>query len=404
MKKYNCTLCMSGSRSLIFSIGNVLLGVKKHSPSLFDRVVVYTDKLPDNDIIALKKIFDFIEIVEYTPKFNSYLSAMYSDPTNQGARLPCPVYADFEIFNLIKKSKHVVYLDSDILIKKDISSLLNYGSLAMRKISTKLDDALGVSDPKLSKLDFYNSGIIVLNDKVNYSHLADECYKIAQEYAKTNAYCDQSVLVLACHRNSIKITNLPRIYNDNINCSDCSTNFIVHQNMKGKFWKHGVVNALFPEWNENNDKWIEYGGTPYDGEKQRWGYRNIFKTNMNYKLNILIDTYELLLTKFYEKLVEELMTRNVITEYERVKVSEWNLFLFKSKNMFIKLRLTSTIDFLNTTLVTSFPLTIEKIPSEFNNNNKIGFNFSIKDILILSKYDAYVTQLINLTTIVKELI
>ena len=174
--------------------------------------------------------------------------------------------------------------------------------------------------------------------------------------------------------------------------------------MKGKFWKHGVVNALFPEWNENNDKWIEYGGTPYDGEKQRWGYRNIFKTNMNYKLNILIDTYELLLTKFYEKLVEELMTRNVITEYERVKVSEWNLFLFKSKNMFIKLRLTSTIDFLNTTLVTSFPLTIEKIPSEFNNNNKIGFNFSIKDILILSKYDAYVTQLINLTTIVKELI
>ena len=90
MKKYNCTLCMSGSRSLIFSIGNVLLGVKKHSPSLFDRVVVYTDKLPDNDIIALKKIFDFIEIVEYTPKFNSYLSAMYSDPTNQGARLPCP--------------------------------------------------------------------------------------------------------------------------------------------------------------------------------------------------------------------------------------------------------------------------------------------------------------------------
>ena len=189
MKKFSCTLCMSGSKSLIFSIGNVLLGIKKHSPHLFDRIVIYTEVLPDNDKNALKSIFEYVEIVEYFPKFNTYLSEIYSDSTNKGARMPCFVYADFEIFNLIKDSKKVVYLDSDILIKGDISNILNYvdeqNCIAMRKIASKLDVAVGTIDPNLSKSPFYNSGVIVINEHEKFSNFANECYKIAAEYAKT---------------------------------------------------------------------------------------------------------------------------------------------------------------------------------------------------------------------------
>lgn len=399
MKKFSCTLCMSGSKSLIFSIGNVLLGIKKHSPHLFDRIVIYTEVLPDNDKNALKSIFEYVEIVEYFPKFNTYLSEIYSDSTNKGARMPCFVYADFEIFNLIKDSKKVVYLDSDILIKGDISNILNYvdeqNCIAMRKIASKLDVAVGTIDPNLSKSPFYNSGVIVINEHEKFSNFANECYKIAAEYAKTNAYCDQSSLVIACHRNNIKISMLPVIYNNNINCSDCFNNVIVHQNMKAKFWNQGVVNALFPEWNENDEQWRTLGGTPFSGVKYRWEYKDLFKKGMKVKLNNLVSAYEVLIKQFFDKLSEDLLTRKQILNSKKIGKNSLLFNVFQNDKEYINFRLTSSMSYLVVELQTSYDLDINKVPDNFLEEGKISFKYSESQILFKSKYDDFVEEFIK---------
>lgn len=399
MKKFNCTLCMSGSSSLIFSIGNVLLGIKKHSPNLFDRIVIYTEILPENDKKALKGIFDYVEIVEYSPQFNPFLAEIYSDSTNKGARMPCFVYADFEIFNLIKDSKKVVYLDSDVLIKGDISSILNYvdeqSCIAMRKIAAKLDVAVGTKDPILSKLPFYNAGVIVINEHEKFSNFANECYKVAAEYAKTNAYCDQSSLTIACHRNNIKISRLPVIYNNNINCSDCFNNVIVHQNMKAKFWNQGVVNALFPEWNENDEQWRTLGGTPFSGVKYRWEYKDLFKKGMKVKLNNLVSAYEILIKQFFEKLSADLLTRKIILNSQKTGTNSLLFTVFKNDEKYINVRITSSMLYLIVELQTSYDIDIKQVPDIFLEDNKIGFKYSESQILFKSKYNEFIEEFIR---------
>ena len=58
MNKKNALLIMAATGNYLFSVGNVLIGLKKHSPNMFDDIVIYTDETAtEQDKETIQKIF-----------------------------------------------------------------------------------------------------------------------------------------------------------------------------------------------------------------------------------------------------------------------------------------------------------------------------------------------------------
>ena len=121
-KKIALLLCSTGNEA--FAVGNVIIGAKKYLfQNLKDEeydVVFYTDKLEKNDEKALKTIFPRIIIRIYKPPFdnrtqNTDMFTYYSQFT----------YARFEGFDLLDNYKQLFYIDTDVVIQKDISHIIN---------------------------------------------------------------------------------------------------------------------------------------------------------------------------------------------------------------------------------------------------------------------------------------
>ena len=121
-KKIALLLCSTGNEA--FAVGNVIIGAKKYLfQNLKDEeydVVFYTDKLEPNDEKALKTIFPRIIIRIYKPPFdnrtqNTDMFTYYSQFT----------YARFEGFDLLDNYKQLFYIDTDVVIQKDISHIIN---------------------------------------------------------------------------------------------------------------------------------------------------------------------------------------------------------------------------------------------------------------------------------------
>ncbi|MBR1617324.1 glycosyltransferase family 8 protein [bacterium] len=99
-----------------------------------------------------------------------------------------------EIFNNLDK---IIYLDSDIIVQKDLSQLYNidlkdnYAAVVKDMVGIKakgLDEVVGVKD-------YFNSGVMLLNlDLIRKDNLKDKLIKLKLESPKTWTRMDQDVL------------------------------------------------------------------------------------------------------------------------------------------------------------------------------------------------------------------
>ena len=176
--------------------------------------------------------------------------------------------ARFECFSLIEKYNKVLYLDTDILIQKDIIDLLNIeenmgvcyeeadtikGNVESKLIAQRFKSNKYNLDTKL-----FNVGVFLLNDSItNGNEIKDWCYIMSVKWLMA----DQPILNLAVQEFNISVYDFSDTYNRyKLSDKDIEDACIVHALCGVKFW-NANDNA---EWNENNKKWIEFGGTAYD--------------------------------------------------------------------------------------------------------------------------------------------
>ena len=278
MSKKNLAIVFSGTRDLVFAMANVVIGIKKHSPNLEFDTIVYHDGICKEDQDRFNKI------TSTSFKFyngNKYLEKL--PETENIKKYSIMSFAIYEIFNLLNIYKRVIYLDSDLLIQKDITEMLSYGPIAMGNGRLTINEACG-----FEILDENNNhsarsfGVVIVNDSLpRYEKLTTECYQLTKKYWDTLVFPDQGILNLVMALNKIKIENLPKKYNTGKAQSNLHKATIVHmQGGKSKFWNNGVSNIMFPEWNQNNEYWESLGGSPYIGPRYYWGLHGMSQTKL----------------------------------------------------------------------------------------------------------------------------
>ncbi|MCW3184592.1 hypothetical protein OJO68_16585 [Escherichia coli] len=177
MKK-NLAIVFSGTSNLTFAMANVIIGIKKHSPNLEFDTIIYHDGINKEEQTRLNKItptlFEF-----YTS--NEYLLNLKETENIQ--KYSIMSFAIYEIFNLLKKYKKVIYLDSDLLVQKDITPMLSYGPIAMGSGRLTINEACGCYILDENNNDFArSSGVVIIDDSLPcYEKLTEECYKLTKK-------------------------------------------------------------------------------------------------------------------------------------------------------------------------------------------------------------------------------
>ncbi len=262
-KKIALLLCSTGNEA--FAVGNVIIGAKKY---LFQNlksedydIIFYTDKLDTEDENALKNIFPRIIIEIYKSPFSKEMLDLRE--LNYFSSF---TYARFEAFNLLEKYKKVFYVDTDIVIQKDISEIIDIKTpLAISYFVNKMSIAGNFTEENIGLVKDYDlnkisvvAAVFLINDNINnYQIMSKWCYNKAEEY-KTN---DQSILNLLIQEFNIETEDLTESYGAYPTSNISKNAHIIHAIGPAKFWR-GTYNK---EWEENNKIWIEAGGnTTYE--------------------------------------------------------------------------------------------------------------------------------------------
>ena len=262
-KKIALLLCSTGNEA--FAVGNVIIGTKKYlfqnlSYEDYD-IIFYTDKLEGKDENALKNIFPKIIIKIYKSPFSKEMLNL-----RELNHFSSFTYARFEAFNLLEEYEKVFYVDTDIVIQKDISEIINIKTpLAISYFANKMTVSGNFTKENMDLVKGYDlnkvsiiAAVFLINDSLNnYQIMSKWCYDKAEEY-KTN---DQSILNLLIQEFDIETHDLTESYGAYPTSSIAKDAHIIHAIGPAKFWR-GTYNK---EWEENNKIWIEAGGnTTYE--------------------------------------------------------------------------------------------------------------------------------------------
>lgn len=246
--------------NMAFALGNVFLGLKKHCQNLKADIIVFEQGLKNKDKRILNSIFP-CKFIEYRFPHQGHLT---NKTLKQFSEL---TFSRYECFDLLNHYKNVLWLDIDILIKKDITPLLEYSSTGISLTTGDTSstdftievDGLRTGDTK------YNAGVMYLQDNLpNHKQLKDWCYQKTVKMAKFLKCADQGIINLMIKEFGLDVHFFPKEYNFNpgfINDKRLKKAAILHTFCQEKFWNYWIES----EWDENYKEWRRLGGSKYSG-------------------------------------------------------------------------------------------------------------------------------------------
>ena len=314
--KKKALLFMAATGNYLFAVGNVLLGLKKHSPNMFDGVVVYTDDTAtEKDKTTIQKIYPVI--------FENYNYQIKNERDRKRlsyySNMP---YARFEMLTYLDKYEKVFWFDSDFLITDDISGLLKYGETGI-SMSIDLDpypEGHGVYKFFVKNVPGYDmmarayaSGLIIFSDKLrNPLQLREYLYKQLEKYSSYIKYAEQGILQLMIEDYDLKVDVFPKLIYHAFPYEDKSNARIIHLLGPSKPWSC-YTGFAYDEWYENHKKWIALGGNEaYSFIPLVAKYPNFFYGAFRYQ-NVLLADY------IKQKSDENINKKTVQTEIKGIK-------------------------------------------------------------------------------------
>ncbi|WP_052804920.1 glycosyltransferase, partial [Campylobacter jejuni] len=261
----NSLLIMAATHDYLFSVANVLIGLKKYSPNMFDDIVIYTDSLAkESDLNALKKIFSNIIFKVYTFQLDNVIDR---ERLKYYSNMP---YARFEMLTYLNEYKKVVWFDSDFLIVDDISGLLNYGKTGIA-MSIDLDPYPINHDIKpffVKNVDEYNmnakayaSGLIVFSNALKEPlKIRDFLYEKLNYYSSYIKYAEQGILQFMIEEFNLEVDEIPKLVFHTFPFEEKINSKLIHLLGDSKPWLN-YSGSAYDEWYENHKEWIKLGGS-----------------------------------------------------------------------------------------------------------------------------------------------
>jgi len=233
----------------------------KNSPLLISQsdIIIYTYNISKKNRDTLGTLNN-VKIIEYD-------FPLQLNQTDIIKAFSLASFARYECFNLLNKYERVIYLDSDILVQKELinvfDSIIDTG-IGLIKEKTNIE----LFSQKIGNYDLtktiFNSGFIVLNNKlkVNFKEIVDFCYKTTVTYSDELYLPDQAIINYAIQYFNINPTNLEMIYNTPASLSTkiLKQATIIHSTGHRKFWNYYYFDEFYKYYKE----WFINGGNPID--------------------------------------------------------------------------------------------------------------------------------------------
>lgn len=256
-------IVLGATGNITFTVANVLTGIKKHSPNLNADIIIYHNGITEKDRNLMNSILPsvFTEYefpVQTTQELENSSFGRYSKLA----------FSRYECFKLLDEYRQVLWIDTDILIQKDITGIFDYsGEIALYKESAPLQECFAIP---LENFDMegahYNSGVLLLSDKLQNRHeIREWLYNKSIEYGKHLRYADQGIINLALQNFNLNITQLDEQYNCHPTKKSSKKACMVHSYSPEKFWCYFDTRYHFKEWDKNYQYWLKIGGSPYIG-------------------------------------------------------------------------------------------------------------------------------------------
>lgn len=269
MKK-NLVYMLAVTQDYVFAAGNIVLSLIKERPQKDFDIAIFYDEMLDSD----KKIFvdtGICHLYQYKcpkkfeaiirrdcPKFNDETFAKHFSFLK---------FAKFEIFNLLDKYHHAVWLDADISVQFDPSEIVNYEPFAIT-----IDRGWTVQNNFIAPIPGYDmdaqgvcSAVFMVSDKMQrYKEMRQWCYDMAAKVCPYFKNIDQGIFNILLQEFNIDYQLLPlddyQCYTDR---TDAIAAKIVHFGTPSKVWNNTEIIASFPEWYRMHLKWIALGGSDF---------------------------------------------------------------------------------------------------------------------------------------------
>ena len=207
------------SDNFAFTVANVLMSLKKHSENVLkcSDVVIFSNKqLPLADRELLEKLHDFIIFREI--KFPDSYKNILEDKKVKEWRMGIYTIAKLFGFHLVRNYNNVLFLDTDILINDDISSVFEINEeMAWRKVIgwNPQENFKNLLDKGNKKISACNGGVILLTDKLNKYNITDTDIIKAYEAVKDleRGGLDEDITAYLVYKNRIKLKELDISFN-----------------------------------------------------------------------------------------------------------------------------------------------------------------------------------------------
>ncbi|EHU8396995.1 hypothetical protein KZQ40_001543 [Campylobacter coli] len=273
--KKNALLILAVTSNYVFSAANVLIGLKKYSPNMFDDILIYTDdNIDSQDKIALKKIFPNILFKKYSFQIENIEDR---ERLRYYSNMP---YARFEMLSYLEEYAKVVWFDSDFLILDDISDLLKYGDTGIA-MSLDLDPyplEYNIKPFFIKDVAEYNmnakayaSGLIIFTDKLkNPLEIRKYLYDKLNQYSSYIRYAEQGILQFMIEDFKLKVDEIPKLIYHAFPIEDKTQAKLIHLLGDSKPWLN-YSGSAYDEWYENHKFWIKLGGSEAYSFKQILG-------------------------------------------------------------------------------------------------------------------------------------
>lgn len=273
-KKKNAVMLADTRVSLV---GTTLLQLNTTNPGLFDEAIIYyLQGISSTDQNLLNSIMP-CRFIKYSPPLPKDL---FSKP--RFSLFSPLMFARYEMFSFLNEFETITWLDTDILIQKDLRGLIDSakinGAALIRedpqnktaKNTDRMKSCFVSNLPGQYRNDYlYCSGTIVLSDKlVDAKKCIEWCYSKTVEWADNLSLPDQGVINALIQEFNVNVSILPgKIY-----CCypylgrDCSDAAIIHSWGLNKFWNDWYLYQRYPQWSLYYSKWATMGGSVLDQE------------------------------------------------------------------------------------------------------------------------------------------
>ena len=281
MKKRNAIMLADTRPALV---GTVLVQLEETSPELFDEAIIYyQEEISQQDRELMTSIIP-CRFVYYTPPLPDYLFEK-----SRFKRFSALMFCRYEMFEYLSEFETVTWLDTDILIQRDLTDMIN----AAKKTGAAFirEDPINktAANPDYMRTCFsrdipeykmdtylYCSGTVVLSkkileeQKIDGKVCTDWCYQKTIQWADILDLPDQGVLNAAIQHFSIKVFPLK---GKDYCCypslgRNCDAAAIIHAWGSNKFWNDWYIYSNFQGWKNYYEKWKNIGGTSLNFEIQ----------------------------------------------------------------------------------------------------------------------------------------